>query len=151
MRSIKYRAFYKGEMRQVTALEWIHEDEDLAGCYLTGIDKCVIVNDDETTFGVDLLEFTGLTDRNGVEIYEGDIIKFTYSTGYSTPIVTGVVEFGEYCAGSNDYGDLISLGFYVAQTRLNSHEWNLFDDEIRKGKVIGNIYESPELLEKGES
>ncbi|OPY24959.1 MAG: YopX protein [Methanobacterium sp. PtaU1.Bin097] len=131
MRSIKYRAFYKGEMRQVTALEWIHEGEDLAGCYLTGIDKCVIVNDDETTFGVDLLEFTGLNDRNGTEIYESDIIKWNTGIGY---IKYRADEYTlgfevEVIAGSNFYG-------YEGE----HYPWTCVE-------VIGNIYEG-DLINK---
>ena len=130
MRSIKYRAFYKGEMRQVTALEWIHEGEDLAGCYLTGIDKCVIVNDDETTFGVDLLEFTGLHDRNGTEIYEGDIISFRNST------ITGGF-------AKKNVGEVIKINGCFKAGYSWFHWFNCFDELI----ILGNKFENPELLE----
>ncbi len=148
MRPIKYRAWDKTEKKMY----------DLRDMYFNvSIDHPRVVfempfemvDEDWKDHDLVLLAFTGLHDRNGTEIYESDIIEFTYNTGYSTPIVIGIVEFGEYCAGSNDYGDLISLGFYVAQERLNSQEWNLFDDEIKKGRVIGNIYQNPGLL-KGE-
>ena len=112
MRPIKYRAFYKGEMRQVTALEWIHEGEDLAGCYLTGIDKCMIVNEDETRFGVDLLAFTGLTDRNGTEIYNLDVVKLRDS------YYLVVYRFGGYdltCIDHNVWG---SPYFYGCRNQL---------------------------------
>lgn len=139
MRSIKYRAFYKGEMRQVTALEWIHEGEDLAGCYLTGIDKCVIVNDDETTFGVDLLEFTGLHDRNGTEIYESDVV--VGKPPNYTDEVKGVVKYG-------------ALAFAFVGKTKKGKEWfdTITNPRIKKAdhvEVIGNIYENPGLL-KGE-
>ena len=134
MRSIKYRAFYKGEMRQVTALEWIHEGEDLAGCYLTGIDKCVIVNDDETTFGVDLLEFTGLNDRNGTEIYEGDIIKTEYNE-------LGLVRFEK---GIFDVNRIIMLKDRRDWKTLMYVDWpSAFFNDC---EVLGNRFENPELL-----
>ena len=131
MRPIKYRAFYKGEMRQVTALEWIHEGEDLAGCYLTGIDKCVVVNDDETTFGVDLLAFTGLHDRNGTEIYESDIITDKTNQKGGGYFVVSYLE-----------------GTFIAE---NNTAFSTFPDDYCKDnfEVVGSVFENPGLL-KGE-
>jgi len=144
MRSIKYRAFYKGEMRQVTALEWIHEGEDLAGCYLTGIDKCVIVNDDETTFGVDLLEFTGLHDRNGTEIYEGHILKCKF---YSD-----VHEDENLVVRWNPY--LTCFALFRNMKKIDN-AWGTgnigldFKGNFKSLEVIGTVQENPGLL-KGE-
>jgi hypothetical protein len=72
-----------------------------------------------------LMQYTGLKDKNGVEIYEGDIIKT------DTDNIVSV----EY---SNYYGAYLFGGFPTNQ------------DEIYKLEieVIGNIYENPELLDK---
>ncbi len=90
---------------------------------------------------ITLMQYTGLKDRNGVEIYEGDICKYydsvpadqkafddarwpdEYNDGWVDKVLIGKVEFKEF-------------GFWVGGTR-----W--FD---KKTKVIGNIYENPELL-----
>jgi hypothetical protein len=73
-----------------------------------------------------MLQFTGLKDKNGREIYEGDIFRY-YHYGE-----LNVVEYGE--------------GEYLLENHgLPLNEWN------KGGEVIGNIYENPELLnEKGD-
>lgn len=77
-----------------------------------------------------LMQYTGLKDKNGTEIYEGDVVK-TFNK------YIGSVEFGEQDIGHDFQG----IGFYVNE--------GYGADNIYGGQnieVIGNIYENPELL-----
>ncbi len=82
-----------------------------------------------------LMQYTGLKDKNGKEIYEGDIVK---KEEWQPPMefcgyTVFIVEFNEFAFR------------YVPLKRFNTG-WvvNGFDTELIK--VIGNIYENPELL-----
>lgn len=75
-----------------------------------------------------LMQSTGLTDKNGKEIFEGDIIDST--DGF----LTGVVEFR------------VGLGMFVSELV----EYNSFErlcNVASSRKIIGNIWEHPELAE----
>ena len=82
-------------------------------------------------------EFTGLTDKNGKKIFEGDII----STDIKRPYL--IVEFRDGCFmfncndGGEDYYDIMLPICKEAHTK---YEY---------GEIIGNIHDNPELL-KGE-
>ena len=76
-----------------------------------------------------LMQYTGLKDKNGVEIYEGDIITITLDTGN---VITGSVGMnnGQWSIKYYDrYYPLVSIWYEM------------------QPKVIGNIYENSELLE----
>lgn len=79
-------------------------------------------------------EFTGLTDMNGVKIFEGDIVQEKYERG--------VVRFGEY----NDFVGKSHVGFYIQWNRAHLRPDILFWIRYRKIEVTGNIYDNPEIL-----
>ncbi len=78
-----------------------------------------------------VMQYTGLKDKNGIEIYEGDIIK--YSHNYTGEIMREVVfKYGSYGIEGTTKGTHIIFG-------------NILESER---EVIGNIYKNPELLKE---
>lgn len=94
-------------------------------------------------------QYTGLTDKKGEKIFEGDI--FRANNGINVCIA--VVKFGEfypkmfykmldmYCAGARH---IPAKGFYAES--VDKHE-EMFLFQSPCVEVIGNIYDNPELLE----
>ncbi len=70
-----------------------------------------------------LMQCTGLKDKNGKLIYEGDILNYSCLPGY-LDIYTCTFNKGDFLIG----------GLLISNTHL-------------KSEIIGNIYENPELLE----
>ena len=78
-------------------------------------------------------QFTGLTDKNGKKIFEGDIMRYAYS---QQP-VNCVVTFGKF---NCDCGECM-CGWH-----LYDGENRFFNDNLFGFEVIGNIHDNPELL-----
>lgn len=78
-----------------------------------------------------IMQFTGLRDKNGKEIYEGDIIQKKTRERRREMIQVGSVTWDEKVLGFNIYRTDHYIGMLT------------WVDDI---EVIGNIYENPELL-----
>lgn len=112
MREIKFRAWAKEEHEMIQANTLAFEEYAPLGCLLNDGDDLII------------MQYTGLKDKNGKEIYEGDIIKLP--------------EDGE------------EKIYYIkySQNRLGFTLNNGCGFALAYGiEVIGNIYENSELLE----
>lgn len=78
-----------------------------------------------------IMQSTGLTDKNGKEIFEGDILHHQIQTEY-----TFIVKYDK--DNARWYGDGLSRTYRI----------DIMKDFLQYYKVIGNIYENPELLEE---
>lgn len=87
----------------------------------------------------DLMQFTGLKDKNKRRIYEGDILRSSNNGAVNFAI--GVVTYGKYIGHT---------GFYV-DWKVGMHKDLLVKDLgfwVSRVEVVGNIFEMPELLEE---
>ena len=114
MREIKFRAWDKACNCMITDMN------NRLHIYLNG---SVSINGVWATEDIILMPYTGLRDKSGKEIYEGDIVRDWEEAQH-------VVEYDE--------GFLWPFVFDSAEEKTDSNE----------SIVIGNIYENPELLEK---
>ena len=89
-----------------------------------------VMLDDGEYYSMPVMQFTGISDNLGVDIYEGDIVKDSSGAGFE-------VVFFEQSASFRPLGEFLSE-FHV--TYSDGFTWvdNRFE-------VIGNIHENPEL------
>ena len=128
MREIKFKAFVK-ELNRIIPVECIEfENEKLDHIHLVS-GMSLEPNEFE------LVQYTGLKDKNGVEIYEGDVLSLADCDPSLYKIVWWEHNF--------KYGIE-----YIGSNTTNWQEENLEEFSSELIKVVGNIYENPELLEQ---
>jgi len=138
MREIKFRGQRQSDNK------WIYGDllQPTEICDIYEISDCESIDGSRYDVVEDTIgQYTGLHDENGKEIYEGDIIDFSYDMfvgNFNTFVAKGIVIFEEGA-------------FYVQcleNERLTKNEsYLLYTINIDTIEIIGNIYENPKLLE----
>lgn len=94
-------------------------------------------------------QYTGLTDKNGKEIYEGDIVRYSFinpSRTYTEPVSFGPIQDGE---GYYHQEFLAWRTTCVDDGEAHSSLLDLVEPNWTC-EIIGNIHENPELLGGGE-
>jgi uncharacterized phage protein (TIGR01671 family) len=123
-REIKFRAFVLGKMYEVKELIW--------GEYFSLVTDggFITVNDDN----VHLMQFTDLKDKNGKEIYEGDVVKWRDEIWVVSWNKRNCQYFLQTIKSFKDIKPIIG-------------EWCFIAERMEKySEVIGNIYENGDLL-----
>jgi len=138
VRDIKFRAFYNGKIYPVASFLYklFHTGFSIEGGKRTEDNKIYIsdgmvnhsgwINKNE----VILIQYTGLKDKNGEEIYEDDIVE-------RGNIFSGTTKKMKVYWNQNGCG-----------WSLKSEKFNMAMSDLCDLRVIGNIYENPELLKE---
>lgn len=145
MREIKFRAWFSRSdlMLKVEEITWEPKDR----IFIKGIvDKGMKIVGRVGENGVYLMQYTGLKDKNGVEIYEGDIVKCVPNAWSKLlaepPDLTRDASTIEYF-----HGMFHLCQKYHGREPIEDYLDGRQDEERAFLEVIGNIYENPALLE----
>lgn len=129
MRTIKFRAWDKSDSRMLPVTEPEEQGKREYYPFEVAIGFSHWKKED-----IILMQWTGLQDKNGNEIYEGDILK--------TPCAALKDQFNyTYVEYRND------IAAYVKRTS-DTRAYTRLEIRIGEVEVIGNIYENPELLKQ---
>ena len=133
MREIKFRG------KRYDSEKWIYGnlvDDDVIltrGCLCVDDDYIGFEDDWSSVKPETVGQFTGLLDKNGKEIYEGDIVLCLSKTDKAEMVV--IFEDGEFRM-------VLTEKYHVYTTGFGFYAIRNFDKE-----VIGNIHDNPELAE----
>ncbi|UTC14266.1 YopX family protein [Latilactobacillus curvatus] len=141
MREIKFRVWDKTKHRMLGVCQLAFgPNGELVSIYSDGPD---FSNDSEALMGdkpdlneAVLMQYTGLKDVNGKDIYEGDIVKFFGANKK----IKAKNEFGIIIYKADRYG----AGF---NSIIQNKEHGYGGINIAQDIVVGNVHENPELLE----
>ena len=124
----KFRAWLKKEQKMDNYIDHISWLEDELYCIGDGITYMVSAED------LVLMQSTGLVDKNGKEIFEGDVLDYKGRKAL-------VRWHGSYAS---------FIYRFVDELQKRKTEWKPLYLAYMKCEIIGNIYENPELLEDKE-
>lgn len=136
MREIKFRVWDGKKLFQPNQIDNINFRDDGSPFRAWTYNKEYILLDYKTV----ILQYTGLKDKNGVEIYEADILKCTTRNGNNAPNNFQVLwdsRTASFVMTSINEGETLTLP--LGSGAFYKHK-----------EVIGNIYESPELLNRSQ-
>ena len=122
---LKFRAWLKKKQKMDNYIDHISWLEDELYCIGDGITYMVSAED------LVLMQSTGLVDKNGKEIFEGDILDYKGRKAL-------VRWHGSYAS---------FIYRFVDELQKRNTEWKPLYLAYMKCEIIGNIYENPELLE----
>ena len=127
----KFRAWHKelGRMMLIEIMYFFFFDNELEELELND----PVMNDHISVYPDDiiLMQSTGLKDKNGKEIFEGDVVDYKGRKA--------IIKW---------HGSYASFIYrFVDELNKRSEEWDPLYLAYLKCEVIGNIYENPELLE----
>ena len=138
----RFRAWLKKEQKMDNEIDHISWLEDELYCIGDGITYMVSAED------LVLMQSTGLVDKNGKEIFEGDVLEIQG--------IKMIVKFGsyKYLETSKNNGHILGilhdgLGFYVECINVaDPDNISPFEPEtLKNSQIIGNIYKNREFLE----
>jgi len=132
MREIKFRAWDGKRMGNVVEMDFAGNAPNHKIVFARSFDTEMLFPHD--IVGV-LMQYTGLKDKNGKEIYEGDIVRYYYYVDYGQ---TG--ELKECLSPEVVKWSDMWTGFTPIK------HWSSYGEQLRTCEVIGNIYENPEIL-----
>lgn len=120
----KFRAYFEQYKRMIYSIGIVNQNMILVDFHDTGDTESLFITD-----RIHVMQSTGLFDKNGVEIFDGDIMFYEQDCYQYT-----LVKYDK---------DKLAFVLYDGCERLYHELWE-------PGEVIGNIYENPELLESAE-
>lgn len=133
MREILFRGKLKAENGELKKGDWVYGD---FVTLIDGKEKHLHIYGKGEVKAETIGQFTGLTDKNGTKIFEGDIVKHHRTLWGADNSDVGIIQWRQ-----------TTCKFYRTSKFDTVHIVELWEGASEEYEVIGNIHDNPEILE----